>query len=350
MRPELSLLIFSTEQDAHSRAVQAALQDRHVDVVRLSGSDFPARDTISITLDSSRQRLVLGAQGREVVDLSQVTTVWRRRGEFARIDTALIHPEDRKFAYQEAEAAACGLRDVSVVLNSAVWINPRCSAVMAQNKPYQLAQAIQNGLLIPRTLISNSPDEVRAFYQSRQTSLIYKPLTAAVWRDEGEVLAYFVDELEEDVLSDNDLIRATPGIYQEKVERAFELRVTVMDHFIHAVKINSQTLAATQVDWRPHIEDLKVEKFKLPQEIEEKILHFMKCMKLTFGAIDLIVTQDGEYIFLEVNEMGQFLWIEQFAPEENLLAHFCAYFCCTDRPYRGALDQFEDIRFADYHS
>jgi hypothetical protein len=30
---------------------------------------------------------------------------------------------------------------------------------------------------------------------------------------------------------------------------------------------------------------------------------------LAFGCIDLIVTPEGEHIFLEVNEMGQFLWV-----------------------------------------
>jgi hypothetical protein len=74
----------------------------------------------------------------------------------------------------------------------------------------------------------------------------------------------------------------------------------------------------------------------------------MDAMALRFGAIDLIVTPAGDYVFLEVNEMGQFLWIEQSAPQERLLAHFCAYLCCADRPYAGQLGRFETVRFADY--
>ncbi|MEV4245300.1 hypothetical protein AB0J63_18065 [Streptosporangium canum] len=31
---------------------------------------------------------------------------------------------------------------------------------------------------------------------------------------------------------------------------------------------------------------------------------------LTYGAIDLILTPDGRYVFLEINPNGQFLWIE----------------------------------------
>ena len=34
-------------------------------------------------------------------------------------------------------------------------------------------------------------------------------------------------------------------------------------------------------------------------------------MKLVFGAIDMIVTPAGEYVFLEINANGQYLWIEK---------------------------------------
>jgi glutathione synthase/RimK-type ligase-like ATP-grasp enzyme len=36
----------------------------------------------------------------------------------------------------------------------------------------------------------------------------------------------------------------------------------------------------------------------------------MSDMKLQFGAIDLALTQSGNYYFLEINPNGQWLWIE----------------------------------------
>ena len=32
---------------------------------------------------------------------------------------------------------------------------------------------------------------------------------------------------------------------------------------------------------------------------------------LAYGAIDLVLTPDGRYVFLEINPNGQYLWIEQ---------------------------------------
>ena len=48
----------------------------------------------------------------------------------------------------------------------------------------------------------------------------------------------------------------------------------------------------------------------------------MRCMGLVFGALDLIVTPDEEYLFLEINEQGQFLWIEDYNPEFKMLDIF----------------------------
>jgi glutathione synthase/RimK-type ligase-like ATP-grasp enzyme len=37
----------------------------------------------------------------------------------------------------------------------------------------------------------------------------------------------------------------------------------------------------------------------------------MESLGLTFGAIDLIQKPDGEFVFLEVNPNGQWLWLER---------------------------------------
>ena len=36
----------------------------------------------------------------------------------------------------------------------------------------------------------------------------------------------------------------------------------------------------------------------------------MVSLRLTFGAIDLIETPKGEYVFLEINPNGQWLWLD----------------------------------------
>jgi glutathione synthase/RimK-type ligase-like ATP-grasp enzyme len=33
-------------------------------------------------------------------------------------------------------------------------------------------------------------------------------------------------------------------------------------------------------------------------------------MQLDFGAIDIILTPDDEYVFLEINQSGQWMWVQ----------------------------------------
>ena len=60
----------------------------------------------------------------------------------------------------------------------------------------------------------------------------------------------------------------------------------------------------------------------LPRAVEERCIALMRKLGLAFGCIDLIVTPEGEDVFLEVNEMGQFLWVEHSEPRSELLRCF----------------------------
>ena len=47
--------------------------------------------------------------------------------------------------------------------------------------------------------------------------------------------------------------------------------------------------------------------YKLPGELEAKLDSLMKNLNLNSGSIDIIKTVKDEYIFLEVNPVGQFV-------------------------------------------
>jgi len=51
----------------------------------------------------------------------------------------------------------------------------------------------------------------------------------------------------------------------------------------------------------------------------------MQQMSVVFGCFDFIVTPDDEIVFLELNEQGQFLWVEQIVPELCYLDVFAEF-------------------------
>jgi glutathione synthase/RimK-type ligase-like ATP-grasp enzyme len=81
---------------------------------------------------------------------------------------------------------------------------------------------------------------------------------------------------------------------------------------VFAAAVNSQGDDRSRYDWRRRgIALLNAWKpYTLPHEVEEKLLKLMAHFSLNYGAIDLILTPDGRHVFLEVNPVGEFFWLE----------------------------------------
>ena len=110
-----------------------------------------------------------------------------------------------------------------------------------------------------------------------------------------------------------DLINS-PCLFQEYIPKDHELRVYVIGNEVYACKIESQTSKKTKVDWRnydlsntPHLP------IEIIQETKQKCIKLVESLGLNMGALDLIVTPDGETVFLECNSEGSWLWIEELS-------------------------------------
>ena len=106
-----------------------------------------------------------------------------------------------------------------------------------------------------------------------------------------------------------------PCLFQEYVPKKLELRVTVIGDEIFAAEIHSQEHAETSVDWRNFDVDIPFRAVSLPPLVTERVLDFVKSYGLNFSAIDMIVTPDDRYVFIENNPNGQFIFVEDRVPE-----------------------------------
>jgi glutathione synthase/RimK-type ligase-like ATP-grasp enzyme len=112
-------------------------------------------------------------------------------------------------------------------------------------------------------------------------------------------------------------------IFQRYVPKSFEVRVTCFGATLVAAKLDSQAHASSRVDWRAISPTrLNVQPIELPPAVSDCCLELMRTLGLRFGCIDLVVTPKVEWVFLEINQMGQFLWLEELAPEFQLLDLF----------------------------
>ena len=72
--------------------------------------------------------------------------------------------------------------------------------------------------------------------------------------------------------------------------------------------IFSQNTEGTKTDFRNYnlSKPNRKMRYALPKEIENKIGKLMDSLNLNCGSIDIIYTTKKEYVFLEVNPVGQF--------------------------------------------
>lgn len=322
------ILVISDAADAHTRLVMQRLAELGAPCARYSVHELPHKSQISAHLSNDGPARVQIRRELGDLDLDQVRTVWCRRLSSTWPDPALS-AEDREFSAGEARSMLFGL---STVLADRFWVNPFGVAFAndrGNGKVAQLEAARQVGLAIPRTLATNDPAAARAFLSELTAGAIYKPFNPPT-RNVGEIgepprwATVFTNKLDDAALANLDGVAVAPCLFQELVPKRLELRVIAIGHRVFATEIHSQVNEASAIDFRRHyaLGETPYAAHELPAEISERCLELNRRLGLVYGAMDFVLTPDGRYVFLEVNQQGQFLWLEQMTGQP-LLEHFC---------------------------
>lgn len=316
------IVIVTQTDDPHADDVIIALERKGQEAIRINTDEIPASARISMAWDNEQPfeaAIDVLSNGRTMRAGAVRSVWWRRPGIFGLPDE--LSPQEYEFASGELEHA---LHSLWASLDC-YWISEPERIRQASWKGGQLLRARQFGLEIPRTLVTTDPDEAREFFYRCGKRMIFKVMTdpylgaVSLSRkdpnlvvDPYSVLTTMVTEADLDML---DLVRIAPCLFQEYVPKKVELRITVIGGELFAVEIHSQESAETSVDWRNEDVDIPYRAAVLPPTITEKCLDFVRSYGLNFSAIDMIVTPDDRYVFVESNPNGQFIFIEHKVPE-----------------------------------
>lgn len=341
-----SVLIVSTQGDVHAYAVAEALRLKGAECVLWLTSDYPTVLCETVLFqDGQRAIELVGPELRIEEPRSRFDTVWHRRPRFV-LDDGVLHPADVGFAELGCKAFRESL--LTVLAPDAFWVNRREAANRAGGKIVQHHAALRCGFRVPDTLYSNSPDRIRTFIREHGGRIAFKPLKSLAWRSEGTVYMPYTSFIGESDLPGDELLMRAPAIYQAIAPKAFELRVTVMGKRVFAVQIDSQNTHAGRVDWRKAYSELTMRSVALPQDVEQRCVRVVEDLGLVFGCIDLVVGPDGTTEFLEVNQMGQFLFLENYA-QVPLLDAF-SEFLIQGRPDFNWSQSATSLKYTDVYS
>jgi glutathione synthase/RimK-type ligase-like ATP-grasp enzyme len=331
VRSETAVLIITEPDDVHGHALTWALNRAGVRCDRWSLSEYPERQQTSVRISDSPLSPTVRIPGL----CEDYRSIWLRRLAEPQAISPSLAAADVPMATLQARRSSEGIR--SIFSLDAVWINPLRSRAEANAKPVQLLAARKAGFAIPETLISNDPDEIRRFCREHGGEVICKFFTPAFWRSQtdGVLRGLFTSRLSEELLENGPAFTSCPAIYQPLVAKKADVRVTFFGGTYYAVRIRSQESSSGAVDFRSDILfESPMERMELNGGFLDHCMELSSNLGLLHGSYDFIERPDGSLTFLEVNEMGQFLWLEESVPELPLLSAFAAFSLEPRRDFR----------------
>ena len=317
------VLILTEPSDLHAIVVAGVLRQKGHEAVLLCTADFPTQQwrTVFVSQDDVSWNI---SDSEFTLDDQRFDTVWFRRVSNDPVLPEDLHIGDHQIAQRSCRAFTQSLWQI--ISPEAFWVNDLASRGRATSKPIQLLEASRSGLKIPPTLFSNDPKKIQNFVSRHEGRVVFKSHRPAAWKFDGGIALSYTSELALSDLPDDEILELSSGIFQERIEKEYEIRATYIGNLGIAAKLITQIHSTTRLDWRESYKDIVVEQLKsLPPPVDLACRNLMKRLGIVFGCFDLIMTPQGEYVFLEVNEMGQFLWIEEANPQIMLLDPFCEF-------------------------
>lgn len=302
--------IISAEADENVTALAAAIENRGDSVLWIDTSDFLADNWFSFVDDRGTYR------GEFLSDLNAVflRSIVAPLPYFEEIDGRMVPLGDW---YQETMVArekhSFWLSWMLALHRGGLpFVNPPVLANMDPLKPLQLAILKRAGIPVPRTLITSSPDEVRAF-AADVGEVVFKPVAGGA----------YCQRLDAEALERLEAITRCPAVFQEYVP-GDNVRVTALPGRI----LSACLVAGDEVDFRAGDAFLRGEEpmseVELPEAVQAMCWRAMEACQHLFSGIDLMLTPAGEYVMLECNFRPAWLHIERAtgAPISAGLADF----------------------------
>lgn len=311
------MLIVSSPGDVHARAVRWGAQLRGHEIHFVDAAEFILQADFSYSLRRTGEATVIRDHFGSKID-GVYDVLWARRvyPPKANSRTAV---EDQTLAESEALLVMEGI--LARWGSFAAWINEYKFARAVRSRIVQAHAAASVGLAVPDLLVSNDPVAIREFFDNLNGQVVCKLHNPAKWVSNNSTLVACCEKLKLSDLADDDSLRAMPLCYQKQIERQFEVRVTVFGGQVIGVSrypaFDNSVAIDIKLATSEHLEVCDV-----PKPVATACSQLLKRLGLVFGCLDFIVDLSNEWHFLEINESGQFLWLEKALPQLGMLQSF----------------------------
>lgn len=295
------ILILSTPRDTDTQIVVENLHNSKADFFRLNDEDIMSGSVTLNLVPNNLNESYLVKENRKI-NFSDVKIVWMRKfGFFKSYEDCFGKKDDlTRYIYSEFSVVR---NLIFKLLEDKKWLFKRGN-MLTKIEILNLANEV--GLKTPNSLITSGLKQLTQFFEENNNLIISKSI------GEGKHIAFnnrnypFFTQIIKSL--EGIPIRFSPSMFQQYIDKKYELRAFFLDDKIDTMVIFSQNNEKTKVDFRNYDMEKpnRVGRYQLPQCIEEKIIELMRKIGLNTGSIDIIKSVDNDYYFLEVNPSGQF--------------------------------------------
>lgn len=290
-----TILILTRTRDFHAYAIRFELAHRGIDCFIVETDNLAANGNMSwSSLYDAGADSLNDIDGRTLL-IKEVDVIWWRRLNGPSQIPDYVPHDARELVANDCRGTLLGLL---ITRFPGKWVSHPEATRIAENKLVQLEAAKKVGLRIPKTLVSQNPDLIRAFCERLDFEVVVKAVVGS------QTAPAMTGRMTPDLLLDEKSIRLCPAIYQELIPGTRHLRVCCFGDSIHAAVLETDRL-----DWRYPL-DATAGIIELDKNMRSMLTSLLETLGLRMGIFDLKLTPTGEPVWLEVNPQGQFLFLE----------------------------------------
>jgi glutathione synthase/RimK-type ligase-like ATP-grasp enzyme len=305
---EVAVLVVTHGVDDHAPLVRTELDQLGVEVAWFDTDNYRHANDLTFAVDSGLPVVHLRIGGREYC--GDVFTAILYRHVRLPVAPHIVDREARRMAESELRWT---LEGTLLALEPALWVNHPHANRLARSKLLQLRLATRLGFAVPDTRVTADPQEICRQYQAWDGRMVAKLVGGQIVGTtvDSQYVVYTTLITEEDLQND-EALSACPAIYQRLVDKRHDLRVTVVGDEVFTCRINSRQHEVGRVDWRvAGYTALDLQPCDLDAAVANRCRALTRALGLEIAGIDLIVTPEGETVFLEINAAGQWAWVQE---------------------------------------
>lgn len=298
------ILIITKSDDPTVDFVSRRLSQRGIYFERLNTDTLQQTGTISISPELGDWNLQIGKRN---IRSYEVSSVWLRM--IPRPTHENDNPEIVRYVTQEWEL--CWKWCLNSIKQDRI-IDSEWKITRAANKFLQLQIATQMGLKVPKTLVTTNAEDFYEFYESNERTVVKTLGGFGTKLDNTRFKAIYTNRVSTEDMQNAESLKLAPVIFQEEIEKSYEVRATLVGSKLFSCKIESQRSERTTTDWRKYdFKNVPHSPIELPKDVEEKLKELARHFGIRFASFDLAVSRENEIIFFEMNPNSQWVWIEK---------------------------------------